>query len=179
MLMWILQVGPSPEILLIRRIQPPMERRLYILLLCLGLSVVVFAAAEKVQAALGESADSVAVDRRALSAVQGNITVHSGYTVQEVTSASVSVREYISSSGVVFGVGWNGLIRPDLSQLLGSYAGEYRKTLRQTPRVHGRRNLRVKTSNIVVEQWGHMRNLHGRAYVPALIPSGVNVDEIN
>jgi hypothetical protein len=155
-----------------------MKKKLCVLLLCFGLLAVVFAAAEKVQAALGESADSVATDRRALSAAQGNITAHSGYAVQEINSASVSVREYISPSGIVFGVAWNGLIRPDLSQLLGSYAAEYRKTLRESPRMRGRRSLRVKTANIVVEQWGHMRNLHGRAYVPAFIPPGVNVDEI-
>ena len=67
---------------------------------------------------------------------------------------------------------------PDLTQLLGSYADEYHQALQKTPRKHGRRFNRVKTNRLVVEKWGHMRNLQGRAYVPDLIPPGVNVDDI-
>ena len=47
-----------------------------------------------------------------------------------------------------------------------------------SPREPGRRNQKVETNRIVVEKWGHMRNLQGRAYVPALIPAGVSIDEI-
>jgi hypothetical protein len=36
----------------------------------------------------------------------------------------------------------------------------------------------LKANNVVVEKWGHMRNLQGRAYAPALMPQGVSVDEI-
>ena len=104
--------------------------------------------------------------------------VRTGYNVHEVISASVTLREYLSPSGVVFGIAWNGLIHPDLTPLLGSYAGEYGEALRQTPRKPGRRRLQVKTNQVVVEKWGHMRNLKGRAYAPALIPPGVSVDEI-
>lgn len=155
-----------------------MDNRFYVLLLCCVLSTFFFASSGKVHAALGESVKSVASDMKALSAARGNITPHDGYTVQEINSASVSVREYVSASGVIFGVAWNGLIRPDLTQLLGSYATEYRETLSKTRRARGRRSLLVETNHIVVEQWGHMRNLRGRAYVPDLIPPGVSVDEI-
>lgn len=154
-------------------------RRPYILISCLGLLAVFFASASPVQAALGETTKSISSDVKALSASRGNVTSFSGYTVQEINSASVTVREYISSSGVVFGVAWSGFIRPDLSQLLGSYAAEYQKRLSETPRARGLRSLRIETDNIVVEEWGHMRSLRGRAYVPALIPPGVSVNEIN
>ncbi len=146
--------------------------------LALGLLAVTLAAARPARATLGEPADSVTSDRKALSAASGAKTAHSGYTVQEVVSDSVRVREYISPSGVVFGIAWNGLIHPDLAPLLGSYAGEYREALRQIPRKPGRRFSKVKTNRLVVEKWGHMRNLQGRAYAPALIPPGVSVDEI-
>jgi len=36
----------------------------------------------------------------------------------------------------------------------------------------------VRTDRVVVEKWGNMRNLQGRAYAPALIPPGVSIDEI-
>jgi hypothetical protein len=146
----------------------------------LGLAVLsgMFAAAGSVHATLGEYADSLESDRKALSAVRGSMTAHNNYTVREFDSDSTSVREYMSLSGIVFGIAWNGLIHPDLDQLLGSYDGEYRRALQQTPRMPGQRRILLKTSRIVVEKWGHMRNLQGRAYDPALIPSGVGVDEI-
>jgi hypothetical protein len=146
--------------------------------LFLGLLAATFGAAQPVHATLGESADSVMTDRKALSAVQAVTTTRNAYTVQEISSDSVAVREYMSPSGMVFGIAWNGLTHPDLTLLLGSYAGEYQKSVKQTPRKPGRRFSQIKTNRIVVEKWGHMRNLRGRAYVPSLIPPGVTVDEI-
>ena len=156
-----------------------MKRKLYALFLCLSLSVAVLTTAPQVQAGLGESADSVASDRKALSAVQRASTVHNGYTVQEFASDATAVREYVSPAGIVFGIAWNGLTYPDLTPLLGSYASEYQEALRQTTRKPGlRRHQTVKTDRIVVQKWGHMRNLQGRAYAPALIPPEVSIDAI-
>ncbi|HUI67132.1 MAG TPA: DUF2844 domain-containing protein [Nitrospirota bacterium] len=155
-----------------------MKKRFYALLIGLGIYVTAFASVQSAQAALGESADSITSDRLSLSAVQGVTTTLNGYTIHTIESDATKVREYISPNGVVFGIAWNGLIHPDLTPLLGSYAGEYQEALRQTPRKPGRRRLQVKTDHIVVEKWGHMRNLQGRAYAPALIPPGVSIDEI-
>ena len=155
-----------------------MKRSLYTLCLGLGLSMAIFAAVQRAEAVLGESADSVDSDRKVLSAVRGATTVRDGYTVHEVSSGATTVREYVSSSGTVFAVAWNGLAHPDLTLLLGSYAGEYENALQQTPRKRGQRTLRVQASRVVVEKWGHIRNLQGRAYAPDLIPSGVSIDAI-
>ncbi len=155
-----------------------LKRRLYALFLCFGLSVVILATAYQTEATLGESADTVESDRRALSAVRGATTAHNSYTVHEFDSASTKVREYVSSTGIVFGIAWKGLVHPDLTHLLGSYAGEYQAALGQTRRQKGVRSLQVKTNRVVVEKWGHMRSLQGRAYAPELIPQGVTVDEI-
>jgi hypothetical protein len=155
-----------------------MKRRLYTLFICIGLSSAVLIAAQQVQATLGESAASIQSDRKVLSAVQRGTISHDSFTVQEIQSGSTTVREYISPSGVVFGLAWNGLMRPDLTQLLGSYANEYHEALRRIPHNKGRSRLQVKTSRVVVQGWGHMRNLQGRAYVLSLIPPGVSVDEI-
>jgi len=156
-----------------------MKRILSTVFLGFGLVAAVLAAAQQAQAVLGESVESVTTDQKTLSAARGATTVvHSGYTVQEVKSDATTVREYVSSSGIVFGIAWNGRTPPDLTPLLGSYAGEYQEALRKTPRHPGRRHLQVKTDRVVVEKWGHMRKLQGRAYVPALIPSGVSLDEI-
>ncbi len=155
-----------------------MKRKLSAFVLGLCLSAAIFAPAEQTLATLGESADSILSDRDALFAVRHAAAVRKGYRVEEMDSGSASVREYVSPSGVVFGIAWRGLIHPDLTQLLGSYDGEYREALRQTPRIPGQRRIQLKTGRLVVEKWGHMRNLQGRAYDPALIPSGMSVDEI-
>ncbi len=156
-----------------------MKRKFYSLVLCLGLSLATLAIGQQAQAVLGESSDSVASDRRALSAVQRGTQVRNRYTIQEIASDSTALREYISPAGIVFGIAWNGLAYPDLTPLLGSYASEYHAALKQMPRKQGQKRRQVvKTDRVVVEKWGHMRNLQGRAYVPALIPPGVSVDEI-
>ena len=156
-----------------------MKTRMFSRLL-LGLSIVltVFAAAQQAQATLGESVDSVASDQKALSAVRRATKTSTGYTVHEVRTETITVREYVSPSGIVFGIAWNGLTHPDLTPLLGSYSSEYQKAMSHAHRQPGRRHVQVKTDGVIVEKWGHMRNLQGRAYAPALIPQGVSVDEI-
>lgn len=155
-----------------------MKRSLCAVVLGLGVLSGMFAITERVQATLGEPADSVESDRMELSAVRRPITVLKAYMIQEIVSDSTAVREYVSPSGIVFGIAWNGLAHPDLTTLLGSYAAEYQEALRQTPRKPGQRRLQVKANRIVVEKWGRMRNLQGRAYAPALIPPEVSLDEI-
>ena len=144
----------------------------------LGLFLTVFATAVQVRATIGESVDSVASDQKALSATRRTAKTSTAYTVHEIRTETMTVREYVSLSGVVFGIAWNGLTHPDLTPLLGSYISEYQKALIHGRRQPGRRHVTVKTDGIVVEKWGHMRNLQGRAYAPALIPQGVSVDEI-
>jgi hypothetical protein len=155
-----------------------MKRTLTALLIGLSLAALFLTAAGPAQAALGETIDSIASDETALAAKRASQTDRNGYTVQELRSDAVTLREYVAPTGIIFAIAWNGLIHPDLTPLLGSYAGEYRTALRHSPREPGRRNHKVETNQIVVEKWGHMRNLEGRAYVPSLIPAGVSIDEI-
>jgi len=153
-------------------------RKLLFLSLCLGF-VLILLFVQQAQAALGESSASISSDRKALVSVRHATTARNGYTVQEIDTGTTVVREYISPSGIVFGIAWNGLAYPDLTPLLGPYASEYQQALQQTPRQPGlRRHHAVRTDRVVVEKWGNMRNLQGRAYAPALIPPGVSIDEI-
>ena len=154
-----------------------MKRKVNILLLGLALTAIL-GIAQNAGATLGQPADSLAADQKALSARRNAATVRNGYTIQEVESDAAKVREFISPSGIVFAIAWDGIVQPDLVQLLGSYFEEYRDAQQKNPGMPGRRSLQVKTNRVVVEKWGHMRSVHGRAYVPALIPSGVNIHEI-
>ncbi len=151
------------------------KRKLYASLVL----ILVFAMASGVaHAALGERASSIEADRHTLSAVQGASVAHRLYTVHEIKTDATTIREYVSLDGIVFAIAWNGLVHPDLTALLGTYAVEYKEALQNTPREHGRRQLRVQSCRVVVEKWGHIRNLKGRAYAEELIPSGVSIDDI-
>jgi hypothetical protein len=152
-------------------------RKLSVFLFCLIFSLALVSG-RQAQAALGGSSDSIASDKKALKAVRSATLTSSKYTVHEFQSGGTAIREYVSSSGVVFGIAWNGLTHPDLTPLLGQYASEHKKAVKNSKRQPGRRHARIQSNNIVVEKWGHMRHLQGRAYVPALIPEEVSVDEI-
>jgi hypothetical protein len=155
-----------------------MKRRRCALFLVLALSIVLILTVQDTLAALGESVDSVESDRESLTAVRGVTAAHRDYTIHEIKTDSTVIREYVSPSGIVFAIAWKGLVHPDLTALLGSYTGEYQEALQQTPRQQGRRQLQVKTNRVVVEKWGHIRDMKGRAYAPDLIPPGVSIDAI-
>lgn len=140
--------------------------------------VAMLSSGQSARAFLGGRADSVKTDKQAFKTVQHATTALNGYTVEEVVYETTSVREFVSPAGIVFAIAWNGYVHPELTQLLGSYWGEYSTAQQKGSRKSGSRRLKLATDNIVVEKWGHMRNLHGRAYVPALVPEGLNIDEI-
>lgn len=140
--------------------------------------VMTLSSGQSARAFLGGKADSVGTDQQALKTVQRATTALKGYKVEEVVYEATSVREFVSPAGIVFAIAWNGYVHPELTQLLGSYWGEYAAVRQKAVRKSGSRRQKLATDNIIVEKWGHMRNLHGRAYVPALVPEGLSIDEI-
>jgi hypothetical protein len=128
-------------------------------------------------AVLGEPADTITSDSSAMGIAKRVRTPRTGYAVHELQSGALTVREFVSTSGIVFAVAWEGIGNPDLPRLLGNYFGEY-IAAKKAPRTPGRRSHAVRSERVVVERWGHMRNMQGRAYVPLLHPPGVNTDEI-
>src|SRR5512146_2647440 len=134
-----------------------------------GLVLAASLAARPARAALGEAEASVAHDREALAAVARGTTDRGAYSVHELSQGETTIREYVSPQGVVFAVTWSGLANPDLRTLLGGYAAEYQRAAAE-PKVKGRRSRRVAAPHVVVDSWGHMRDRHGRAWVPELVP---------
>ncbi|QWV95686.1 DUF2844 domain-containing protein [Geomonas oryzisoli] len=146
--------------------------------LCMAL--VISLSYDLAHATLGEPAQTIVRDTNAFSGKFLKSTNTARYRVESIASGitATTVREYVNPSGVVFAVAWNGLVHPDLQVLLGNYHDDYRKALAGTPRQPGRRGLKLTTRRLVVETWGHMRNLQGRAYLSELLPEGVSLDEI-
>ncbi len=128
---------------------------------------------------LGDDASSVQVDQLHF---RGSLrTTHSdGYTVHEIESGNgIIVREYVSPSGKVFAVAWQGPWLPDMRQLLSTYFQQYQQAQQQQMNSHtGRKPLAIRQPGLVLQSGGHMRAFKGRAYIPDLLPAGVTPEEI-
>ncbi len=142
-------------------------------------STVIFLCSPPVFAALGEKASSVQRDAISLAAIDHGSRDTAAYRVHEMKVGATLVREYISNSGIVFGVAWTGPAQPNLRPLLGTYMGAYESADERTPRPWGRgRSRLLHDGDLVVEKWGHFRKIEGRAYTISMLPKGVKPDEI-
>lgn len=150
----------------------------------LGLGVLLLAGEAPVpaRAALGDTVASVQADRVSM---KGQLRTRSepGYSVQEITAANgVLVREFVSSSGVVFAVSWSGPAMPDLRQTLGTYFSQYRTSVRAqraTGQRGGHHHVEVRAPSLVVHSGGHMRQYFGLAYVPSLVPQNLSISDLH
>lgn len=126
--------------------------------------------------ALGENVSSVETDASTMRGTVQSMEV-GPYRVQEIRAPYGNVvREYVSPSGRVFGVAWQGPFLPDLQELLGSYFEQYMKPSEEESGARG--PLVIQAPGFVLQSGGHMRAFLGRAYVPDLLPSGVEPADI-
>jgi hypothetical protein len=108
------------------------------------------------------------------------------YVMHEITSPSGTVvREFVSPQGAVFGVAWEGQFPPDLQQLLGPYYQQAQQAREKSQEQQGsqqprarRAPIMVETPGLVVYETGHVRSFHGQAYIPQLVPHGVQTSDI-
>jgi hypothetical protein len=144
-------------------------------------------------ATLGDNAASVLSDQAHMQGSTLHSTDNKTYVVHEIsTSWGGKIREYVSPGGAVFGVVWEGQFSPNLQQLMGPYYQQARQARQaqaeqatesaQTASgsvVHTRRApVVIQTPGLVVHETGHTRSFHGLAYIPQLIPQGVQPSDI-
>ncbi len=128
-------------------------------------------------AALGGPLSGVSADGNpGLTARSQRAGTAPGLNRATVTTASgVTVHEFAGPDGVVFALAWAGPTVPDLQRLYGSYFPSYvAARARPAPGAY-RAPVRVRDSQLVAHAWGHMRDYAGSAYVPALVPPGVDL----
>ena len=137
-------------------------------------------------ATLGQTQDTVETDRMRMGAVRQSLdsnsaimhaAVSNAYTVQQIAlTDNTVVREYVNGAGVVFGVTWHGASIPSLSQLLGDDGLAKMQTAYQAARAAhpGRGPVALQTSDVVFYSGGHPQAFSGVAYVPRLVPAGVD-----
>ncbi|MDE2420540.1 MAG: DUF2844 domain-containing protein [Gammaproteobacteria bacterium] len=104
-----------------------------------------------------------------------NSTTNNYSTQQMHDDAGNLITEYVTTNGVVFALTWRGLFKPDLHQLLGNYFKTY---LDVEGGSSGRQTQVVDQDSVVVVSEGRLRNFHGKAYIPALVPNGFSLDDL-
>ncbi len=139
-------------------------------------------------AALGDTAASVLTDQAQMKGTLRSVDNRT-YVLHEITMTSgAKVREFVSPGGAVFGVAWEGQFPPNFQQLLGAYYPQAQQAAVQrsasqtqqagVPVRRARGPLVIDTPGLVLIQTGHMRSFHGVAYIPQLVPQGVQASEI-
>ena len=149
------------------------------LLFAVGIVVAVLAIPRWTSASLGGDLASVHDDEMKMQGTS-KTTSNDAYNVQEIqATGGIVIREYVSRSGNVFGVAWQGRTHPDLRQVLGAYYDQYVQAVQaQRAQRHGHGPLSIQQSGLVVQMSGHMRSLMGRAYIPQNLPAGTRAEEI-
>jgi hypothetical protein len=144
-----------------------------------GIAFVMLTLPFTASAELGGDAATVLADQAHMRAAL-KITQAEGYTIHEMkTSSGTVVREYVSPVGKVFGVAWQGPFLPDLHQVLGTSFTQFTQAAQaQRAQRKGHAPVVIQQDELVVKSAGHPRNYFGKAYLPGLLPQGVNVEEI-
>lgn len=137
---------------------------------------------QSASAALGDTEASVSDDSVKLKAtlrVAAAATNRAAgrYAVHELQiPAGTTIREFVSTSGVVFAVAWQGPFKPDMRLLLGRFFDTYNSAQRSPDSTRSR--LQIEHPDLVVHAGGHMRSFAGLAYAPQLLPAGVSAEEL-
>lgn len=143
-------------------------------------------------ASLGDTSASVLKDQAQWKGTLSSVD-NQTYVLHEITMASgAKVREYVSPGGAVFGIAWDGQFPPNFEQLLGPYYQQLQQAIAEqkaaqqaselqagTPATRRRRgSVTIETPGLVFSQSGHVRSFHGVAYIPQLVPQGVQASDI-
>jgi hypothetical protein len=129
------------------------------------------------RAALGGSADSVESDRLSMKGLLRPAAAGALKKQELQLPSGTVVTEYLTAGGAVYAVTWQGPTLPNLRQVLGNYFTNL-QTAAHTPVVH-HRVVRVDSPDVMIESTGKMRAFVGRAWIPALLPSGVSPADIH
>jgi hypothetical protein len=139
------------------------------LLLCAG----------SIQAGIGEPESSIDRERVQLHASR-SVRTTAQYTIHELRSPNgIRALEYVTQSGVVFGVRWNATSKPDLSYFLGTSHPAYQRAAKDFARRPGiQRQFRHDNLDLVVVSTSHLNVYTGYAYRRSLLPVNVTAHEL-
>ena len=107
-------------------------------------------------------------------------SVNTAYTIIEsLLDNGTQVQEFVTPAGRVFAVSWRGPVLPDLRSILGDYIHIFHRHI-EASRQTGLRGgpVNMAQQGLVLRSSGRMGHFSGHAYVPALVPVGVNIHEL-
>lgn len=105
---------------------------------------------------------------------------HDTYTVSTIVEPSGTVvREFVNAQQQVFAVVWAGPVLPDLAVFFGDYFTTYQQAVQQR-RAAGQRGgvVHARKADLVMLSRGRMGHFEGHAYVPALLPPGIDLQTL-
>jgi hypothetical protein len=126
--------------------------------------------APSARATLGSDAASVDANQHALVATRQIVKLPSGERHDLALPSGVIVREYVAPGGAVYAVTWSEPRVPDLREVLGPYFAQ----LGARASHGGHHRMNVAAQDFVVRSSGHGHTFSGRAWVPSLVPAGVD-----
>jgi hypothetical protein len=124
------------------------------------------------EATLGGDTASVQTNQEHLGAARQVQRLKTGERHELVLPSGILVREYVSPDGAVYAITWHGPRMPDLRELLGPYFAQLVES-DSRPR-EGIHRMTMTGPDLVVRSSGHRGSFAGRAWVPSLVPAGVD-----
>jgi hypothetical protein len=130
-------------------------------------------------ASLGGTIDSIDRDQTAIRATHRTMRSASPlFTVHEIQSTGLTMKEFVGQNGVIFAISWSGNRHPEIAEVLGTYADEFRQADASSRPPPGARSRQLLAPRMRLHTWGHTRHLQGRVFDPDLMPKGVDIREI-
>lgn len=139
------------------------------------------------QAALGRApqprpaeAATSATESAPVARQMRTVPASEAYTVSTIVAPTGTVvQEFVNAQQVVFAVVWRGPVLPDLSAFFGDHYVAFQRAAKER-RAAGQRGgaLLAQQPDLVMVSRGRMGRFQGHAYIPSLVPSGVNIQEL-
>ena len=146
--------------------------------LAAALAALACAAAWPAHATLGELQAAAPAGNTAMQ-LKAATAQSPAYSVSTSTADNGTViKEYAAPGGKVFAVIWRGPMAPDLGTLFGSYYTDYQTALAARQAAPRTRHLQLDSGRMIYQVGGHMGDLRGSAWVPALVPQGLSLGDL-
>jgi hypothetical protein len=135
---------------------------------------VVTARSEDAHATLGGDVPSIEANAVALGGVRSVQPTATGERHDVVLPSGTVVHEYVSSAGAVYAISWQGVGPANLRELLGPRFAQ----VEGAHRSGGHHVWSFVGADLIVRTMGHRRTFAGHAWIPSLVPAGVDAGSL-
>ena len=160
------------DILRVRRVRRVRRFRPRLALVAAAAVFAVVGVAGDAGARLGADVASVDADVQAYAATRTVQKLAVGERHELTLPSGIVLHEYLAPSGAVYAVTWRGTRAPDLKAMLGAYFPQ----LASASKRGSHHDATLTGTDFVMRSIGHGHDVHGRAWVPSLVPAGVTID---